>query len=313
MIFRFDNTYVSQLSGPELSDVCCMMAHYHHYIDFVANQHELINSAIIENASKSQKEEWSQYVSMLSYSLTSMVRKFLRTIVVDTNWPLPRLKRLIERSGRLMIENDYEWDVYKKLIHLYAASDRKFKDVFGLLQDSRLHDRLAPNHCGGCSQMAIRCHRHNIEGEYARIVEYKYFPIFDRDTVSASICDPNKNGLIAEFTGKSIDLFNQDTDLYVLHQPRYVWHMWYKRAIDLYFPNKQYKKLGVDVAKFPADQAKRDYMDPNTIEGYAKHDLPRLTNGITRGEMEQGLQHYLIEDEDVSEIQLFLLKMLKII
>ena len=87
MIFRFDNTYVSQLSGPELSDVCCMMAHYHHYIDFVANQHELINSAIIENASKSQKEEWSQYVSMLSYSLTSMVRKFLRTIVVDTNWP----------------------------------------------------------------------------------------------------------------------------------------------------------------------------------------------------------------------------------
>lgn len=313
MIFRFDNTYLGLISASDLSDVCYMIAHYHHFIDFAANQSSVIQTAVEQNASKTQKEEWEQFIVAQAYTLTDEVRKYLRTIVVDASWPVPRLKQLIERSGRLLIENDYEWDVYKKIIHIYAAEDRKYKYVFGLLQYARLHNLLVPMHCGGFSQMAILCIRHNADGEYKSIVEYKYMPIFDRDTTSAIIIDPNKNALITEFTGKSYSLFNQDNDLYVLDQPKYVWHMWYKRAIDLYFSNAHYRRLRIDVTQFPIDQLARDYIDPNHIHGYGKKNLPELSVGITYSEMESGLQHFTIRGENVSEMQLLLLKMLKII
>lgn len=58
----------------------------------------------------------------------------------------------------------------------------------------------------------------------------------------------------------------------------------------------------------------RDYLKiSEKIAGYSKDKLPSLTSKMSRKKYESGLKHFYVNGEDLSELQLFLLKLVRII
>ena len=150
----------------------------------------------------------------------------------------------------------------------------------------------------------------------------KHVIVFDRDTESATKYDPNQNTLLNRLCGKKSDQVTEQ-DVYTLDQHPYIWHVWYKRAIENYFTDEQYKKCGVDMRNFQylsSDMAKRDYYDLGTelkSVGYHKSQMTQIAISMTREDFERGLHTFDIEIGGetckVSELQLLLLKIARII
>jgi hypothetical protein len=90
--------------------------------------------------------------------------------------------------------------------------------------------------------------------------------------------------------------------------------MWYKRSIENYFPNEAYEYLGLNTDSITDTTAERDYLNiEECLRGYKKHKLPLLTCAMSRKKYEDNLKHFNVNGEDLSEIQLFLLKLVRII
>jgi hypothetical protein len=89
--------------------------------------------------------------------------------------------------------------------------------------------------------------------------------------------------------------------------------MWYKRSIENYFPNASYEAIGVNVAQLPVDRVDRDYYNFSQVNGYKKSHLSSLTYGMKRTDYEKELETFTVNGEQMTELQLLLLKLVKII
>ena len=92
--------------------------------------------------------------------------------------------------------------------------------------------------------------------------------------------------------------------------------MWYKREIENYFTDDCYIKENVDVSGFPTVSNQRDYfeIDKSSAPGYDKPLLSSVAEHMSRSDYDMiASKKFLVNGELLSEIQLFLLKLVKII
>lgn len=311
MIFKFDSSFIETMTEQELSDICSLMIDKKQYMDCNESVRTSIRQAIENHGSSTQKELFYKYKG---FDITNELRNYLRTIILDnTTLTLKELKLLLSQPSRLLVENGpYEWGIYQSMMGTYK-NDRKFKNLFQLLEKAKHEQRITEFHAGGYTTFPSIIEHQN-RTNYENIAQYKFCAVFDRDTENERTYDRQKNALFRFFCQKDYTSI-AETDIYTLIQTGYIWHMWYKRTIENYFPNQQYEKSDINTSKFPAAPLDRDYfkIDSNTADGYNKEKLPSLAEGMNRNDYETGLKQFIINGNDISEIQLFLLKLVKII
>ena len=307
MIFRFASEFVHTLSAQKLADLCAMMVRKQHYIVCDNSTYQLMVDAVDAHGSTTDKELFRKYKG---FQPSQEIAKYLRTVDLDKNTDLD-LETVINSKSEVIMENGaYEWPFYSMLADVYKH-DRRFGNVFKKVFDAIKGHRLVAAHAGGWSsfaQLAI----HKNANDYKGVYPLKAMMIFDRDTDDAHSFDGNKNGLFSFLCGKKADQLTE-ADVYALSQSPYVWHVWYKRAIENYFPNWCYERKGVDMTSVPTDVEERDYYDFGQLKHYSKKDMKELPQGMSKSDYEEGLKHFRVDGIDVSEFQLLLLKMAKII
>ena len=146
---------------------------------------------------------------------------------------------------------------------------------------------------------------------------HKVCVVFDRDTNNSDDIDKTKKAVFSALcNGIDINQVNNDLIYRLDYEDEYVWHMWYKRAIENYFPKDQYESLGVDVSSFD-DQLPYDYQKfdekKDYPKGYKKNMMKDIAKEMTHQYFEENTHHFNITGEDMSEIQLLLLKIAKIV
>lgn len=311
MIFRLDTSYLDSLTEEACSDMFSEMASHGHFIDCDAQARDKLYAASDKNGSTTQKQYLQRYNG---FDITTELRTYLRTIDLTLRrYTYQQIIALAALPSLLLLENEpYEWPVYRTLIGTYE-NDRQFRNLFHLLVRAKNESRLLPSHCGGYTLMPAKIQYHE-ENRYKDIFPFKSCILFDRDTDDAISFDSNKNALFMILVGKKSNEIT-DADIYTLSQGTYNWHMWYKRAIENYFPNAQYEAQGMDVSKLPEVPAERDYykIDGGSVLGYDKNKLPVIAKKMSRTDYERHLMKFSLNQMTISELQLLLLKLVKII
>lgn len=304
MIVNINHNYVCSISGQKLSDQCSAIICNEHFISCDVETRNIIADAIKEYGSKTQQD---MFLCYKGFDITREVRTYLTT--VDIEQYKSTLAPLLEMPSELLIENGvYEWEVYKCLPEVYKH-DPRFKNLFALLSKAIKNHRLTFLHGGGHTQYGQIIEQKN-QYQYNGVYKLKCCAIFDRDTENDSSFDVQKNNHFKFFCNKNHQTMIHD-DIYCLNQANgWTWHMWYKRAIENYFPKERYEEIGVSIG----DDELSDYV--NIGEKYKRYDkkmLPRLAEEMSRSMYERNLKRFNVNDVNMSEIQLLLLKFVKLV
>ena len=307
MIVSISYNYAESISKQDLSDKCALIMCYGHYISCDSRTRLIICNAIKHYCSKTQAGLMLKYKG---FDITKECRTYLSTI--DLSVYSQNLQRLIVLPSEILIENAmYEWDLYKLLPEIYKH-DPQFKNMFALLSKAMKYSHIVPYHGGGFNQYHLLLKQKD-SSSYAYVYRLKCCAIFDRDTDDAVSFSPKKNSLFNFLCGKNAEQMN-DTDVYTLTQPGgWTWHMWYKRAVENYFPKEKYLELGVNVDEAESSAYGYDYYNIGNIHGYKKNMVPNLSCRMSRADFEKKAKHFNVNGVQMSEIQLLLLKFVKLV
>ncbi len=313
MIFEIDQEFINRCPRPRLSDITCACARNGHYIKCDRNSRSIIKSAISEHASTTEKELFKAHRTM--FDISGNKYRFLRVLHIDADYHPNSFLYLAAAKARLILENaNHEWTVYKYFIDQYS-NHTFLGDCLSLLRQAKERHRIKAIHAGGYGEMLKIADHDPIKHRDRNLRLYKTCIVFDRDTDNEHSFDGNKNGLFTRLANKKAELLT-DRDIYNLEFSSPMWHMWHKRAIENYFPIIQYKKLGCDTSQLEAlDNYERDYIkiESSSVPKYDKTDLPKLLSGLDRTTIEKNLKKFTIDGHEYSEIEIFLLKLVKII
>lgn len=313
MIFRINPGFINSCPPARLSDIACAAARNGHYLRTDRHSRSAIRDAVRQHGSTTEKQRFRAHTSM--FDPAGNLGRFLRTIEITEDYPPNAFFYLVAGNARLILENaNHEWKVYKYFIDLYS-NHRELGDCLRLLRDAKEKKTIKAVHSGGWTEMLkiadSEPFRHN--GENLRLL--KTCMVFDRDTDTADVYDGTKNALFRRLSGKRYDNI-AEADIYHLDPATPVWHMWHKRAIENYFPDSQYRRIGCDVSGISGLwPEQRDYfkIESKSVKGYDKNSLDRLLEGLDRNMLEANLKKFRIGDNEYSEMELFLLKLVKII
>ena len=309
MIFKIDQAFYDSLSAPVRSQLYCDMIQHGHYVDCVYGLRQKFYDDIDTNGSSLQKDMVKNDPSL---KLPTLFKQYL-TVIDVSKVDCTQLYTLINKPALLLLENEVnETSVYCDIIRKYAKSDKSFKSLFGKLNETVENEDFEFDQVGGCTQLAPMYQNHN-NGKYHHTANWKICILADRDTKGPTeVLDENKKGLLAFTCGKDLSTVTE-TDIYVLNQSPVIWHLWYFREIENYFPAKQYKSINLDPDSCKDKNADWHYKDLGTIPGYDKKNLSKLTKGMTYDDYEEGLRAFHLPGGTLSEMQLFLLKLVRII
>lgn len=312
MILKVDNEFFEKFKEPDIADICYYAAEYGHFIDTIPPNRMKLQQNVNLHCSTSQKDIFKYAKKRFSH-LTSEHRQYLTTIN-GSSYDIDTLKRILKSPARLLLENMmYEEPVYKCMISSYKH-DRTFGNMFAMLEMAIKKNWIEFAHGGGFGSFEKYLITMD-KGEYKSIAKLKFCTIMDRDQDSA-ILPTNRDSLFRYLSDGKDHESLEDSDIYTLTFQGCVWHLWYKRAIENYFPDKCYIACGYNPAViWPPIPADRNYKKIITegIGKFQKEDLSCLPLSMSRKDYEIGLQHFNIEGKDISELQLFLLKLVKII
>lgn len=306
MIFQIDENLLERFHGAELSDLVSYIMDGRHYIKCRPKIRKTIEEAINKNASTTQFERFQSYKG---FDIPTRYHSYLTTLNL-ADFDAFQIHALISKPSWLIVENELnEWPVYKHIILQYKT-DRQFGDLYKMLWQAADKTLLAHT-TGGYGQFQQTLVAHDSKEQYHGTLRYKSCTLVDRDTNDSNTYDADKAKLYTFLSGKDFDDL-ADEDIYSLDQPHYIWHMWYKRAIENYFPKESYRSIQANIENIPNTAEERDYLkyDENI---YQKKDLPKLTEGMTRSKYEETLKKFPFNGDEISELQLFLLKLVKII
>lgn len=307
MIFKIDNTFYNSLTAPVRSELYCDIIQHGHYVDCVYGLRQKFYDDIDAHGSTLQKNTKEKDPSM---NLSTMFKQYLTTIDVNSlTWE--QLTAMIKKPALLLVENEVnETEVYRDIICKYAKRDKSFKSLFMKLDETVRNEDFEFDQVGGCTQLVPMYKSHD-DGKYHHTANWKICILSDRDAGGAKELDDNKKGLLSFACGKTISTVT-DNDIYVLNQSPVIWHIWCFREIENYFPAKQYELIGLDPASCGDKTPDWHYRDLSKIPDYSKNDLPKLIKGMSYDDYEDGLIHFPSQG-GISEMQLFLLKLVRII
>jgi hypothetical protein len=295
------------------------MVLHHHLIDCASA--DLRNEIMKCFGDNDHRRDDVRKMSQSLFDITDEQRRYLTTI--DTSkYRLEKLFLLAGEKSRLLIENGpYEWSIHKRMASAYTK-DSEFGNVFGWIDRAINKHDLHCLHGGGVSTFDALIDMEEKECYPDGVFAKKHVIVFDRDTDSATKYDPNQNTLLKRLCGKKSGQVTEQ-DVYTLDQQPYIWHVWYKRAIENYFTDEQYEKCGVNMRDFrylSRDREKRDYYNLGEelkSVGYHKSQMAHIAKEMKMKDFERGLHTFDIEIDGetrkVSEFQLLLLKIARII
>lgn len=308
MIFHIDPDYFEQLTPSERSELYSNIIAYGHYVDCDETVRDEFYHNVDKCGSKKQREMIKKDPSL---KLNKQTRQYL-TLMTAASFSPQQLDLLIRKPARLMVENKVnEGPVYRSMIGTYASGDKTYNNPFKKLHQALKDGMLDFENGGGCSAYDQQM-RSLDENEYKEVAKYKICMLADRDTDAENKFDIDKNPLFEACCDKKYDAMTAE-DVYTLDFPKYIWHMWYKRAIENYFPDSQFEDIHADLSTMPTTPTDRNYKKLGDMQGYHKNQLPKLAEKMSYSMYEDGLKHFYPNGKDMSELQLFLLKLVKII
>ncbi len=308
MIFQLDRDFYESQTAIERSELYSNIIANGHYVDCEPEVRDLYYESVEANGSKLQRNLIKKDPSL---KLNRQTRMFL-SLMKSADFTPKQLNLIIMKPSRLMVENRVnESPIYRNMIGTYASGDRAFHNAFVKLHQALKDGQLEFEHGGGCDGYVKQMADMNVN-EYKDVAKWKFCILSDRDTDDGDSYDQQKNPLFQLACGKKYNEMTE-ADVYTLDMPNVVWHMWYKRAIENYFPDSQFLAIHADVSTTPQTPADRNYKRLGDMNGYQKNMLPKLAENMSYAMYESGLKHFYVDGKDMSEIQLFLLKLLKII
>lgn len=308
MIFELSEGFVRGTDACRLADLVCHIMHGEHYLSISGASESMLLDAIEQNAGTTDRNLFDLYISW-GMSPTVELRTYLTT-VSDVRFTYEKLDAIATNPSILLMENLREWSFYQNLMANYL-SDSRFKNIFVLLAAaSRNPKRLKPEQAGGFGDMEHMLKMYQQLG-YAGISEQKIMVVMDRDTDSASIYPTDRPELLKLLSGKRPESLSSE-DIYRLKQGKYCWHMWYRRAIENYIPDEAFTTLGKK-RKVLEKFSDHPYDKPEKYYSYKKNQLERLSRVMTRELLEKGLIVFKEDGVEMNEMQLFLLKIAKIV
>lgn len=307
MIVRIDSTFAESESHQKLSDECSLIMRHGHFICCDGKTRLLICNAINECGSKSQRDMMLTYKG---FDITQECKRYLTSI--DIAAYANHLHELIELPSEVLVENGpYEWDLYKSLPEIYKH-DPLFKNIFALLAKAMKNKNVVPVHGGGFGSYRALMQQKDSD-TYKDVYRLKCCAVFDRDTDNETDIDTRKNNLLLFLCGKGTSQL-RISEMYALPQSgQWIWHMWYKRAVENYFPKEKYEELGINMDDVASSPLGHDYYDIGNVHGYNKNMVPQLAKRMSRMDFEKHAKRFVIDGMEMSEMQLLLLKFVKLI
>lgn len=312
MIALIRKEYATQCDSRWLSRICCKIIENGHYISCDASTQKYLLEVVNKEGSTWEKE---LICRSKPFDFSKEEQRYMTTISLET-FDKEQCDALFGERSILLLENSvYEWNVYKHIVDTYKR-DRQHPNLIKKLSNAIDKGRLIYNHGGGYSQYQQLIEQHEVH-TYKSVGKYKICALLDSDCPSENDIPKEKYKLYCYLCGDKYEDFTgyDSSKIYTLNQPNYIWHMWYKRSIENYFPNDSYISAGMDPSLITETGTQRDYVKITykNIIGYDKDKLQVLTHTMSRQKYEDNLKHFNVNGEDLSEIQLFLLKLVRII
>lgn len=241
------------------------------------------------------------------------LRSYLTTINFS-GYSKKQRKVLLLTESELLVENaPNEWCIYKNLVSFYTK-DPTIKNVALYLNRAINERMLKSENLGGVNGIPSML-EHKNKHEFDDLYRMKVCVLFDRDQENGTDIDRRKIHVFeALCNGIEFEKVNNEIVYRLDFGENYVWHMWYKRAIENYFPREKYEKLGVDMDSFndtlPYDYKKFGDKIPS---GYKKDMMRYISDCMSYNDFEYNTEHFDINGRNLSEIQLLLLKIAKIV
>lgn len=309
MIFNLSDRFIQTISEEDLSDLVVKIMWGNHFLIISGTAEIRLIDAVVKHAGTSDCSLFEKYI-LQGINPTVEIKTYLTT-VTDSDFSYDLLKELAIRPAVLLMENLREWAVYQRMIDVYQ-SDPQFSNLFKLLWTrANNYSLFEPRQSGGCSDMFHMLSSLSHLG-YSKIAKNKICIVLDRDTNSATKFNSSNSKLYNKLSGKKFQALTNG-DIYTLRQPKFIWHIWYRREIENYFPDLAFTGIG-KVRKAGKGPFEKDhYAQVEDYYSYKKNDLERLPSQMTRNMFEQGLTFFSDEGITMSELELFLLKLVKII
>ncbi len=315
MIAHIHHRYISGCDPQWTAKLVVTLATNSHIIDCDTETQKWMEQCVNDHAGTADKE----LVKNASlYETTSLKRKYLTNIEVDGSFTEDKYLNLFGNPSLVLVENGpYEWPVYKMMIDVYKK-DRKYKSIFAVLLSAvnGQHRTLQELHAGGNGSFIPLIELKEKSPEYEGLTKLKIFSVTDSDRESENAAYlPTPKSLYRFFCGLDSKADVDRTNIDTLNQPLYHWHMWRKRTIENYFPPEAYEKINLNADQYRSyNVTERNFKKvEKEINGYDKNNLKHVAQAMSRSDYEAICDKLIIDGNTVSEIQLFLLKMAKVV
>lgn len=328
MIVKVDRRFLKRTQVEQEKDASEMilLLHRGHYLLMEPDVKNELYKLVDSNLLTWQKEIFDECDELLNP--TAMMKRWLSTVNFY-DYTEKQRRKLLQKPSELLVENGHnEWPVYMRIIHAYK-DDNSFSSVFEYIESSIANDNLKSYHLGGKGEIPATLDFKETDTEFQNLYRFKVCVLFDRDT-------DNDEGFSRDNSMLFIKLCNKDystvdcNDIYKLDfGTGYIWHSWYKRAIENYFPKSEYEKLGINMDDYPSDADSYDYIKfpiestrewqkahktkkEKKVAKYDKKLLSKIGCDMNMRDYEASLKIFNVDGIKLSELELFLLKIAKI-
>jgi hypothetical protein len=270
--------------------------------------------------------------------ITSLHRQHLTSFTIGVDSSLGEVHpndayQIISERSKVIVENEInDWNFIKGICQKYSSGKIKRRSIYQLVEYAIKSETLESHHSGGTGEIVKISEKRINSNRYKNIFRYKLMTVFDSDKSSPNApIKYNKN--IIEFLKQRDITVIKPTDYQYEHTDRFIWHILYKRKIENYVPlnilfqnitsiNEQQKS---DLSNKSDDEL--DFIEYGNGEGQfnigirekkIKEQFPEIfLSAFSYQDLEKRCKHhkvYLPEaNEEVSEIEIILLKIAKII
>jgi hypothetical protein len=304
------------------------------------NQYNFNNSNIAkEYLGDEQRILLKNYITNIPRRpITNLHRQHLASFTIGIDLSLGEVHpndayKIINERSKVIVENGInDWNFITGICQKYSSSKIKRRDIYQLVEYAIKNETLESDHSGGTGEIVKISEKWINSNRYRNIFRYKLMAIFDSDRSSENnYITPNKSQI--EFFKQRDILVVQSRDYEYEHSDKLIWHILYKRKIENYVP---LDILFLNITSI-SEQQKSDLRNKSNVEldfieygngkeqfnigigeTKIKDQFPKIfLSAFSYRDLEERCKHhkvYLPEaNEEVSEIEIILLKIAKII
>lgn len=288
----------------------------YHYLKYDAGLFEKMASLMEVYGGKRGNELFQASIEYLS--LPDRIKNNITTVVLS-DLSEKEINVLLFKPSELLVENSAnEWPVYERIFKTFQK-DPTYSSVIKYINRRKGCFHLVPANAGGKHSIPAIVELKN-NGEYQNMYKKKVCVVFDRDENNAERYSSDNNRLFEFFAGEGKNSNNiKEEDIYKLDfGDGYIWHMWYKRAIENYFPADKYAEQGMDISVLPTNQDDYYYYpfkepNPHTPHCYKKTMVKEMGKGLSHEYYLQTTKSFEIGGGKYNEMLLLMLKIAKIV